>query len=269
MAEELRERVMRDVSTVEWPDGPAIRKRAVRRRARRVVAGCAAVAAVLAVAWTALPLVGVDGSPRPAEVAERAPGMLRGEDVGPGFRVYSWADYRSTEGGRDGQERVVEWPPAWLTGCPAYAAVPPAGFRGHRGGSAVRADPPSGTVTAPVKEFAMRFADGSAAGAVLDEAREIAAACASFDVGGRSRYTARVAAEDFAGDDAVRLDLAGVGIEHATGGQAGVPGLELYVLVRVGRVVILLTSTGKVDGALLQDVAPAAVRRLCAETDHC
>ncbi len=112
-------------------------------------------------------------------------------------------------------------------------------------------------------------ADETAAGAVLDEARQVATSCATYDLAGRERYTFVVAAENFAGDDAVRIDMTGVGIEYATGEPVGAPGLKVYVLVRVGRTVILLTSAGSADAAWLQNLAPAAVNRLCVETGAC
>ncbi|GAA1039614.1 hypothetical protein GCM10009557_58740 [Virgisporangium ochraceum] len=281
MSDELRDRVMRGLSTVEWQDARTIRRRAGRRRARQVVAGCVAVVAAIAVVWTAAPFVRHEGaSPRPADPTADGTlpalndtrlgyGMMRAEDFGPGFEVNAWGSHDTTEGGQDADERVLEWPSTWLTGCPAYAAAPPAGCRGHRGGLNVRADPMAANAAAPVQEFVMRFADEAAAGAVLDEARQIATRCASFDVAGRYRYTVTVAAEDFVGDDAVRLDLTGVGTEHATGGQVGVPGLEVYVLIRVGSAVIMLLSTGSVDAAWLQGLAPTAVGRLCGESVVC
>ncbi len=143
MPEELRDRVMQDVSTVDWPDARTIRRRAGRRRARRVVAGCAAVVAVLAVAWTALPPTGGDGSDRPADLAGRAPGTLRAEDVGPGWQVDSWGHVESTEGRPDTDGQATDWPPVEIAGCPAYRTAAPAGFDGHRGVSSVRAAPPS------------------------------------------------------------------------------------------------------------------------------
>jgi hypothetical protein len=267
--EELRERVMQDVSTVEWPDSRTIRQRAGRRRVRRVVAGCAAAVAVFAVAWTVLPPVGGDGSNRPADLARPAPGTLRGEDVGPGWRVDSWGHVESTEVRPDQGVQVTSWPPVEIAGCPAYRTAAPAGFDGHRGVWSIRADPPSAVPDAPVNEFVVGFADEAAATAVLDEARQVATSCATYDIARRERYTFAVAAENFAGDGAVRIDMTGVGIEHATGGSAGVPGVKIYVLVRVGRTVILLTSAGPTDATWLQSLAPAALNRLCAETGEC
>jgi hypothetical protein len=232
-----------------------------RRRVRRAAAGyAAAVVAVVAVVWAVVP-AGTDDA-QPADRG-RAPGMLRGEDVGPGYQVSGWGRY-------DPGDVPTEWPPAWLNVCPAFAAAPPVKVRDHLGGHSVQAVPPREQYTSrPVEEALFRFADVAAAGAVLVEARRIATACASYTLLDRSRYTAAVAAEAFAGDDAVRVEMTESGIDLATGGPSGVPAVRQTVLVRVGPVVILVVSPGSTDGAFLQDVARSAVNRWCSETGGC
>jgi hypothetical protein len=266
---------MRDVSTVLWPDGRELRTRAHRRTARRraVIGSSVAVVLVMIGAVWSAGSWWPDPSTGPADrwpFTGAAPEMLRGADVGPGYRVNAWGTYDSSSSSPDDDDRVPVWPSPWLDGCPALQREPAVGFRNHRGGSSVRADPPLGSTAASVDEYLLRMADPGAASSVLAESRRIAESCpVPYTVGNRLRYTVRPVLVSVVGDDAFGLELTEEGYDATTGARTGMPAHRVFVLHRVGRVVILLTPSKPVDVEWLQDVARAAVRRLCAGSDEC
>jgi hypothetical protein len=262
----FREKIMEGVSDVRWPDVHEIRAAVRRRRARRMVACCAALA-VVGVALTVLAVPGLPG--RFVTSLRGQPEMLQPEDVGSGYTVNVWGTFGDTRGGTRPEEAVLEWPSPWLTGCPAYEKTPPVGFRYHTGGRMIGARPPAATLAPYIDEYLLGFTGPAAAEQVLVEVRSISRLCATYTVGDHVKYTASVVAEGFAGVDAVQLELTEAAFNRATGQQVGAPASHMYVFVRVANAVIMLIPSMTADSEWRQNLASAAADRYCAAGNDC
>jgi hypothetical protein len=102
----------------------------------------------------------------------------------------------------------------------------------------------------------MRFASDQAARQVLDEARLLARVCTSYTAASGLRYSVSLVAEGFAGDDSVQLNLI-----ELPAHPNGAPATHMYAFVRVGRAVILLRPSKKVEDSWLQGIARIAATR--------